>query len=144
MKSIFNGKNWVILLALISLGGLIALSSSLGEMEFELPTVSLLERFFNRPTPVFLNQPIGGSWSRYVFVALLVLAFLLYLLPIRPQANNKNLLKQIFRVALFALITLYFLGRMAVNNTAIEGEDSSVAPPALTAAAAPQPYSPPQ
>jgi hypothetical protein len=143
MKPIFRGKIWIILLALVSMAGLIALSSSLGDMEFEQPTGSLIERFFDRSSPLFLSQPIHGPWTRYVFIALFVIAFLLSMIPLRPQDSNKNLFHQLIRVVIFVIVVMYVLGRAASNNTAANGGETG-APPPLVTPAAPPPYLPPQ
>lgn len=115
MKSLFNGKAWIILLAFAALIGLIVLASGLNGMKFDAPNMVRLDNFFrlsNSSIPEDANQ---NHWLRYLIVGMFIMLFLVMLGPIRPQ-TSKSLLMQLIRLLAFTVIAMVFLSRFAQNN----------------------------
>ena len=120
MKAILRGKNWVIVWGLVALFILILLASGLGEVAFDQPFLANLENVYT-PKPINSSEVRAVSWFRYLVIGLVVLLFILFLGPIRPR-TSRDLIKQILRFALFAFVTMLFLGRFAQANPFLLGE----------------------
>src|SRR3990172_5299402 len=103
MKSLFNGKVWIVLLALAALIGLVILASGLSGMKFDQPRMVGFENFFRLSDTVNSNDTPQSSWVRYLLIGMFIALFLLMLGPIRPQ-TTKNLVSQLLRFIGFTFI----------------------------------------
>lgn len=131
MRSLFNGKIWIILLAFLALTGLIILASGLNGMKFDEPNMVKLDNFFrlsNSSIPEDRNQV---SWFRYFVIGMFFVLFLAMLGPIRPQ-TGKSWLSQLLRFLAFTVIAMMVMGRFAQNNPMFSEEGQSQTPGAET------------
>jgi hypothetical protein len=140
MKAFFRGKNWIVFGALIALFILVILAAGLSEVKFDQPFFAQLENIYSSDSAIKENIP-AASWFRYLLIGMIVVLFLLFLGPIRPQ-TSRDLLKQLLRFALFTFIAMIFLGRFAQANPFLFGnvQSTSSAPGSNGGL---QPFSPP-
>ena len=126
MRELFRGKIWIILLALIALVGLDVLASGLSSMQFDQPTNSGgLETIFNFSELVKTEEDVTTlNWVRYLVPVAIVIIFLLFLGPIKPQTSN-DLIKQLLKFAVFTFVAMLFMGRIGQNNPFLTGAEST-------------------
>jgi hypothetical protein len=142
MKSFFGGKTWIILLALAALAGLVTLVSGMQEMKFDPPHLVKLEDLINLSDFTNDREIPASSWMRYLFPALLILLFLLFLGPIRPM-TTKDLVRMLLRFALVALVAMLVLGQVAQKSPMFNEEERNAAA-VPGAGGTPQTFSPPE
>ena len=126
MRTLFSGKIWIVLLALVSLTGLIVLASGLGGMKFDQPSLGVLENLFG-PANIPSRDMPSASWFRSVLIGMFVLLFLLMLGPIRPQ-TSKNLIMQLVRFWAFTFVLALVVGRIFQSSSLFNGDDASSNP----------------
>jgi hypothetical protein len=141
MKKVFQARIWIILLALVALIVLVILSSGLNRMTFDSPRLVGFEDIFNFSKIVNEKDVPASSWLRNLIMGMLLVLFLLFLGPIRPQ-TSKDLIKTLLRFTFFAFVTMLVLARFAQTSPLLNGEILPVtAVPGSNAE--PQPFSPP-
>lgn len=124
MKSISNGKVWIILLAFAALIGLVVLAAGLSGMEFDQPNMARFDNLFRLSDTANPENTPQFSWFRYFVIGMFMLLFLVMLGPIRPQ-TSKGLLPMILRFLAFTFIVMLVINQLARNNpTLFEGDDS--------------------
>ena len=144
MKSLFNGKAWIILLAFVALIGLVVLASGLNGMKFDAPNMVKLDNFFRLRDPSLPEDTDHNPWLRYLVIGMFIVLFFVMLGPIRPQ-TSKGLLVQLVRFFVFTAIAMVVLSRFAQNNPMFSEEGQaksgsgelgaqlpSLAPPVVT------------
>ncbi len=144
MKSLFNGKAWIILLAFVALIGLVILASGLNGMKFDAPNMVKLDNFFRLRDPSLPEDTDHNPWLRYLVIGMFIVLFFVMLGPIRPQ-TSKGLLVQLVRFFVFTAIAMVVLSRFAQNNPMFSEEGQaksgsgelgaqlpSLAPPVVT------------
>ena len=127
MKAFFGGKTPIVIFSMAAIFILILLASGLGQVEFGAPTWVRVGNVYALNT-VGNGDATAPKWFSYVFIALILFMFLLFLGPIRPQTTS-SLVKRLllFTVAGFLFMTV--MGRIARNNPFFTGEfDTSASP----------------
>ncbi len=125
MKSLSGRKIWIILLALVALTGLIFLASGLEELKFDPPQLVKLENLLNLSDITNGEEIPESSWIRYLFPAMIILIFILFLGPIRPM-TARDLIKTLLRFALVATVAMLVLGSIAQKNPLFNNEEQNV------------------
>ncbi|MBE0670831.1 MAG: DUF4129 domain-containing protein [Anaerolineales bacterium] len=133
MRSLFNGKIWIILLAFLALTGLVILASGLNGMKFDEPNLVKLDNFFRLSNSSIPEDGNQVSWFRYFVIGMFFVLFLAMLGPIRPQ-TGKSWLSQLLRFLAFTVIAMMVMGRFAQNNPMFSEEGQSQTPGAETGA----------
>ncbi|MBI5354534.1 MAG: DUF4129 domain-containing protein [Chloroflexi bacterium] len=143
MKDFFGRRVWVILLAVVSLVGLIILASGLQQFKFDPPHMLKLEDLFNFSALTNGEEIPPASWLRYVMPVLLVITLLLFLGPLRPM-TGKDLLKMLLRYIMFTAIAMVVFGRLAQTSPLFNQDLQSQSTNESGLDAAPGEFSPPQ
>lgn len=125
MKSLFNGKTWIILLVFAALIGLVILASGLNGMKFDEPNMVRLDNFFRLSNSSIPEDRDQFSWFRYFVIGMFFVLFLAMLGPIRPQ-TGKTWLSQLLRFLAFTVIAMMVMGRFAQNNPMFSEEEQSL------------------
>jgi hypothetical protein len=141
MRSLFSGKNWIILLALVSLTGLILLASGLSGMKFGQPTLGGFENIFGAGGIASKNTPTA-SWLRYMIMGMFIVLFLVMLGPIRPQ-TSRNMVMQLVRFSIFTLVLALVMGRIAESSPLFRPDDASQNPASAASNANPETFTAP-
>lgn len=103
------------MLALVALTGLTVLASGMSELKFDPPRLVKVEDLFNLRGFTNGREIPESSWIRYLFPAMLILIFLLFLGPVRPM-TTKDLIKMLLRFTLFAFVAMLVLGSVAKQS----------------------------
>lgn len=137
MKSLLNGKVWIILLVFAALIGLIVLASGLSGMEFDQPNMARFDNLFKLSDTTHPEDVPQFSWFRYFVIGMFVLLFLVMLGPVRPQ-TSKGLLSMILRFFAFAVIAMLVINRLAENNPTLFDDENPLTPAPGSSAEVPQ------
>lgn len=125
MKDLFGKRIWIILLALVALTGLIVLASGMKELKFDPPQLVKVEDLFNLRGFTNGREIPESSWIRYLFPAMIILIFLLFLGPIRPM-TAKDLIKMLLRFTLIAFVAMLVLGSVAKQSPLFNNAEQEV------------------
>jgi uncharacterized membrane protein YeaQ/YmgE (transglycosylase-associated protein family) len=112
MKSFFENKIWVILLAVGAFVGLIILASGLGEMEFQPMFAMGMPRDSSPFDFSSIDSGIGSQWFRYLIPGLLLVMYLLMLGRPQPQ-NGRSLWGTLLRTLAFIVFFVVVFSQMA-------------------------------
>jgi hypothetical protein len=112
MKSFFENKIWVILLAVGAFIGLIVLASGLGEMEFQPMFAMGMQRDANPFDFSSTDSGTGSQWFRYLVPGMLLLMYLLLLGRPEPRKGS-SLWGTLLRTLAFIVFFVVVFGRMA-------------------------------
>lgn len=112
MKSFFENKIWVILLAVGAFMGLIVLASGLGEMEFPSMFAISMRPDSNPFDFSSIDSGVGSQWVRYLVPGLLLLMYLLLLGRPEPRKGS-SLWGTLLRTLGFILFFVVVFSRMA-------------------------------
>ncbi len=120
MRSFFESKTWVILLAAGAFVGLVLLTAGLAEMEFPPFFAAASTRSGN---PFDYSSLEGGmeGLGKYLVPSLLLLMYLLSLGRPRPQSGD-SLLSALIRALAFVLFLVIVFGAAAKRNNQIAEE----------------------
>lgn len=124
MNSFLRGKNWVVLLALVALTGLIVLASGLSSVQFDNPARIELDKLLTFSNPTDSGGVTVTPWIRYLVLGMFLVLFLLMLGPIRPQ-TGRNLMMQLLRFFAIAFVLLLIAGRLAQKNHLVINEEEA-------------------
>lgn len=141
MKSFFENKTWVALLALAAFAGLVILASGLGDVQFGQPFAPNLRRNSNFDFSD-VEPGSGVLWMRYLVPGLLLLMFLLALGPARPQQGD-SLMKALIRAIGFILFFSLVFTRFAKESGLFPAEALAGIPAGAGEAAIPE-FAPPE
>jgi hypothetical protein len=139
MKKLFQGKTWIILLALAGLIGLIVLASGLSRLTFDQPRMLGFDNIFNFSKILNDKDLPTASWFRNLVLGMFIVLILLFLIPIRPR-ESKDLFKLILRMAFFAFLAMLVLP-LFVQKSPLFNENMLTAVPGSGAES--QTFSPP-
>ncbi len=112
MKSFFENKIWVILLAVGAFIGLVVLASGLGEMEFQPMFAMGMQRGANPYDFSSIDSGMGSQWVRYLVPGLLLLMYLLLLGRPEPRKGS-SLWGTLLRTFAFIVFFVVVFGQMA-------------------------------
>lgn len=136
MKTIFSGKTSILLISFVAIIILVVLASGLGQVKFASPLWMKVDN-------VYALNVAGGTdseapkWFSYIFIAAIVVMFLLFLGPIRPQTTS-SLIKRLLFFSGAMFLFMIVMGRVARDNPFFTGEfdtttaSSQVAPTSPT------------
>ena len=125
MKAIFNGKTSIILFSLAAVIVLILLASGLGQVKFSAPMMVKMDNVYALNTPNGDEPDASTKWFSYIFIAAIVVMFLLFLGPIRPQTTS-SLIKRLLLFSGAMFLFMIVMGRFANNNPFLTGEFETI------------------
>lgn len=121
MKALFGGKISILLFSLAAIIILIVLASGLGQVEFSAPMGVKTDNVYALTTPNGDEPDAPTKWFSYIFIAAIVIMFLLFLGPIRPQTTS-TLIKRLLLFSGAMFLFMIVMGRFANNNPFLTGE----------------------
>jgi hypothetical protein len=121
MKSFFENKIWVILLAVGAFIGLVVLASGLGEMEFQPMFAMGMQRDSSPFDFSSMDSGTGSQWVRYLVPGLLLLMYLLLLGRPEPR-NGSSLWSILLRTLAFILFFVVVFSYMAKEGGLLSEE----------------------
>lgn len=121
MKAFFGGKTSIILFSLAAIALLIVLASGLEQVKFSAPMMVKIDNVYALNTPNGDEPDASTKWFSYIFLAAIIVMFLLFLGPIRPQTTS-SLIKRLLLFSVAMFLFMIVMGRFANNSPFMTGE----------------------
>lgn len=121
MKSFFEHKTWILLLAVGAFIGLVVLAAGLGNMEFQPMFSTGMQRDANPLDFSETGSGVGSGWFRYLIPGLLLVMYLLLLGRPQPRAGN-SLMNALIRAFAFIIFFVLVFSQMAKQSGLLSEE----------------------